>query len=135
MMRLRPIGALLLTATAMSSCDHDCTLIGCIQGVVVSVPFEISVPYKIEVFKPEGEALTLLQALECPTQACGIVVHIPDTTLARVIVRVTTPVGTRETDFPDLEYSRNYPNGPDCGPRCVSAQIVAPLPAPSPRGD
>jgi len=127
-MRLRRIAGLLLCATVGSSCDHDCTLIGCIQGVLVLVPSTTPVPYKVEVFKPVGAALTLLNTLECSAQVCDGVVHIPDTTLERVIVRVTTPAGTRETDFPNLMYSRTYPNGPDCGPLCVSAQIVAPLP-------
>jgi hypothetical protein len=112
----------------IAACGTDCAPVGCQEGLTVLIPSVPQLPYKIEVFDPVGATLVLLNALECTTQVCGAVVYVSNTTLTRVIVRVTTPLGVRETDFPNLTYSRTYPSGRDCGPLCTSAQLVAPVP-------
>ncbi len=115
-----------LSALILQACG--CTLVGCIDGLLVDFPARPAGPYRVELFvnailQPAPEAATCTDARGCFS---GIVFRTTATN--NLVVRVTTAAGARETVFPHVTYTKSSPNGPSCGPTCSSARVTVQAP-------
>ncbi|HEX7024684.1 MAG TPA: hypothetical protein VF187_07690, partial [Gemmatimonadales bacterium] len=69
-------------------------------------------------------------AYDCAGGAtCQQDIFFPELVLDRIIVKVTTALGSRLTEIANPEYVNSQPNGPDCPPVCRQATVTAQLPA------
>ena len=125
--RARLVMAILL-APIVSGCVHACTLIPCLEGLIVRLPSPPAGPFMIEVLVPAGQTLTPIHTYECPTGTCPDQVWIQNVELTHIVVRVTTQAGVRTTDVPQVPYEMKYPNGTDCDTGCLNAVVTAELP-------
>lgn len=123
---------LLAAVLILQGCDtllggNACTLVGCDSGLRVIVQGSPTSPYRIEVGIESSPARFVYQ---CPTSsACEWVFfphYTPETPTVRVITGADTVV-VRER----VEYTRHQPNGPDCGPTCLTGTVVVNVPAPT----
>ena len=129
----RPRAALIAFILAMG-CDtlgigsHSCTEIGCTDGITVHLPALPTGPYRVEIVVGSGPS-GLSYAYDCaggPT--CQQDIFFPELVLDRIIVKVTTPLGSRLTEIANPAYVTLQPNGPDCPPLCRQASVTAQLP-------
>jgi hypothetical protein len=105
-----------------------CTLIGCTDGITVHLTALPTGPYRVEILVGSGPG-GLSYAYDCaggPT--CQQVIFFPELVPDRIIVRVTTSLGSRDTEISNPVYSTLRPNGPDCPPLCRQASVTAQLP-------
>jgi hypothetical protein len=128
--RLLPTALLALAA----GCDvlgigsRHCTLIGCTDGITVHLTALPAGPYRVEILVGSGPG-GLSYAYDCAgSSACLQDIFFPELVLDRIIVRVTTGLGTRDTEIPDPVYVTSQPNGPECSPTCRQATVTAQLP-------
>jgi hypothetical protein len=106
-----------------------CTLIGCTDGITVHLTTLPTGPYRVEILVGNGPG-GLSYAYDCAGgSACLKDIFFPELVLARIIVRVTTPLGTRDTEIANPVYTTSRPNGPDCSPICRQASVTAQLPS------
>lgn len=116
--------ALMLGATACNNRQPEpvqaCTLIGCSDGVTVTVENAPAAPYTIEVGLPDGSS----RSTRCePTHDCAGGVFVEGVTGDRLAVRVTGANGT-STHTVTPRYAELTPNGPQCGPVCRQARVT-----------
>jgi hypothetical protein len=127
--RILPAALLALAA----GCDilgigsAHCTLIGCYSGIAVHLAALPSGPYKVEILVA-GAAPGLYEYDCAGGEACQQDIFFPELLLDRIIVKVTTPLGSRTTEIPNPVYATSRPNGPDCPPLCLRATVTAQLP-------
>lgn len=129
-LRLLP-GALLAFA---AGCDvlgigsTHCTLIGCTDGITVHLTTLPAGSYRVEILVGNGPG-GLSYAYDCAGgPGCQQDIFFPELVLDRIIVRVTTPLGSRDTEIANPVYVTSQPNGPDCSPTCRQASVTAQLP-------
>lgn len=133
-MPLRRVGYYISAALSLTSCGvlgltGDCTAIGCTSGLTVHLPVLPAGAYTIEVLVAGTGDGGPTYAYTCAGgPQCRQDVFFPELVLSHPIVRVTTSVGSRLTEIPNLTYETSRPNGPDCAPECRTATITAQLP-------
>ena len=127
-------GTALLAFTLATGCDalgvgdKACTEIGCSDGITVHLPAVPTGPYRVEILVGSGPS-GVSYAYECaggPT--CQQDIFFPELVLDRIIVKVTSPLGSRLTEISNPVYVTSQPNGPDCPPLCRQATVTAQLP-------
>lgn len=129
----RLIRRVLLSALLLTACDSvlggtDCTLIGCINGLMLEYATPPAYPVSIQVF-PNSFTDTPVYTYQCAAATGCVAPVIPITTkLTRATIRVTTPAGVRVTQAENIGYTVSYPNGRQCGPRCEQARVVIDMP-------
>jgi hypothetical protein len=107
-----------------------CTDIGCTSGITVHLPALPSGPYEVEILVGGTGSGGLSYAYECVGgPSCQQDVFFPELVLDRIIVRVTTPAGSRLTEIANPMYVTARPNGPNCPPVCRQARVTADLPS------
>ena len=105
-----------------------CTLIGCTDGITVRLTALPTGPYRVEILVGSGPGGPSY-AYDCAGgSACLQDIFFPELVLNSIIVRVTTPLGTRDTEIANPVYETSRPNGPDCPPLCRQASVTAQLP-------
>lgn len=104
-----------------------CTLIGCYNGIAVHLAALPSGPYKVEILVA-GAAPGLYEYDCAGGEACQQDVFFPELVLDRIVVKVTTSLGSRITEIANPVYETSRPNGPDCSPLCRQASVTAQLP-------
>jgi hypothetical protein len=125
--RLRIAAAGLTLAMA---CDHfgaACTLIGCLNALEIKFDRPAAFPYQVELTTSEGarHIHNCASATVCPTTG----VAFWDLKPSSAVVKVTTPTGTTTTTVQPT-YTTSRPNGPNCGPECVTGSATVPISAP-----
>jgi hypothetical protein len=96
-----------------------CTLIGCNDGLNVTVNSAVQQDYSVTV----KSGTQTLHTFSCRAgQPC--MAFLENQTPAIVTVQITTSTGTTSRDFTP-EYKLNRPNGPGCDPECKQATITA----------
>ena len=125
--------ALLLGATLAAGCDtlgigdHVCTEIGCSDGITVHLPTLPAGPYTVELVVGPGDGPSY--AYNCAGGSnCQQDIFFPELVLDRIVVRVTTSLGSRLTEISNPVYVTTRPNGPDCPPECRQITVTAQLP-------
>ena len=125
--RILPAALLALAAgcDALGIGSTHCTLIGCSDGVTVHLTSLPAGPYRVEILVGSGPG-GVSYAYDCAGgSACLQDIFFPELVLDRIIVRVTTPLGTRDTEIANPVYASSRPNGPDCPPLCRQALVTA----------
>jgi len=106
-----------------------CTEIGCSDGITVHLPVVPAGPYKVEILVGGTGGGGLSYAYECTGgPSCQQDIFFPELVLDRIIVRVTSGLGSRLTEIVNPVYTTSRPNGPDCPPLCRQALVTAQLP-------
>jgi hypothetical protein len=59
---------------------------------------------------------------------CQQDIFFPELVLEHIIVRVTTSLGSMNTEIANPVYTTSRPNGPDCPPVCRQILVNAQLP-------
>ena len=116
---------------ALSGCSifgpEACTLVGCINGLTVRLTSLPTEPYSVELRVPGAEQP--FYAYECDGgSSCRQAIHSPLLSLSHILVRVTTVAGSLDTEVPNVDYIKTYPNGRDCPPPCLYATVTAEVP-------
>jgi hypothetical protein len=130
---MRSLNAKLTCAVALASviaiaCDRsfDCTLIGCLDAVIVHLSTTPTGAFTVRV-RPIGSADTT-QTVTCDgTSVCGQEIRFVNMRPPQVEVTVTqgtTSVVTTAT----VNYTKVYPNGPNCGVGCTTGKVTAATP-------
>jgi len=83
--------------------------------------------YKVEIIVA-GAAPGLYEYACAGGEACQQDIFFPELILDRIVVKVTTSLGSRTTEIPNPVYARSRPNGPDCPPLCLQTSVTAQLP-------
>ena len=127
--------SILLAVLLTAGCDtlglgeKGCTLIGCTDGITVHLASVPSGPYKVEILTGGTGTGGVSYAYECAGgSGCRQDIFFPELVLDRIIVRVTTPLGSQLTEIANPVYAESRPNGPDCPPLCRQATVTAQLP-------
>lgn len=114
-----------------AGCDMEplgtqvCTQAGCSDGLLVSFDAPAPDGTIVEVRDERGARRTL----ECGVDwNCDTDVFFEDFRPRRVTVRVSTPGGQAAEVFVPV-YGAVRPNGPDCEPTCLQAEVSMALPA------
>ena len=149
-MRIR-LGAGLITMSLLlslgaGSCQHGCTLIGCLDGLRISlesaVPPSTTLQIDIAMITPLPETLHVMSCILTPGAGSeegllcnssrlhgeeGRTIHFGGDEIKRFTVTISRE-GTKlsEQTF-DAPYTTTEPNGPGCG-ACTSATVHVPLP-------
>jgi hypothetical protein len=113
---------------SLGSGDGECTEIGCSDGITVHLPAVPDGPYRVEIIVGSGPS-GLSYAYECaggPT--CQQDIFFPELVLDRIVVKVTSSLGSRTTEITNPVYVTSQPNGPDCPPLCRQTSVTAQLP-------
>lgn len=106
-----------LTACSSVS-ERACTLIGCDDGINISISGAPDASWTLEIEEPDGT----VHRRECAEDGVCTERFFPGVTSEAVTVRVITTEGTREWEMtPD--YERLQPNGPGCPPVCHQARL------------
>lgn len=106
----------------------NCTEIGCSDGITVHLTELPIGPYRVEILVGSGQG-GLSYAYACAGgSTCLQDIFFPELVLDRILVRVTTPLGTRDTEIANPVYATVRPNGEDCPPLCRQASVTAQLP-------
>jgi hypothetical protein len=118
----------LLTLLACTNGDPTliaCTEIGCDSGIRVRFD-QAPPPETIVTMTVTGSAPRVVRCgIDAP---CDDGVWFSGLTPDRVVVTVSTPEGEWEQEMrPD--YEEFQPNGPDCPPTCIVAELMAELPS------
>ena len=112
-----------LAASGLTSCDdvigHECTLIGCLNGLHVEIQGLPDTHYEVVVSEPDGES-RVGSCVASPSGSCWV--WFDDFYPSEVTINVT---GADQTVSVTLQpaYQESQPNGPDCGPTCREATI------------
>jgi hypothetical protein len=115
------IGLFALSAVA---CGHDCTLIGCVNGLTIQFASTPTAPYHIEATSPDAG----LRSIDCATSN-GCLGKLTQTDYVPGTVTLTmTYQGRTTTTTVQPSYAESQPNGRGCGSKCVSATVTLPLP-------
>lgn len=117
----------LMITLGLQACG--CNVVGCYDGLLVQLQPRPTGPYRVEllvdgVSQPAPPEATCTEVTGCFS---GIVFRTRATD--RVVVRVTTLAGTRDTAYPRLQYATQRPNGRGCDPTCHNATVTADLPS------
>jgi hypothetical protein len=131
----RILPAALLAMTLATGCDTlgvapdpNCTEIGCTDGISVHLTALPTSPYRVEILVGSGPG-GLSYAYDCAGgSACLQDIFFPELVLDRIIVRVITSLGSRDSEISNPVYATLRPNGPDCPPLCLQATVTAQLP-------
>lgn len=110
----------------------DCTLVGCgSSGLWVRLTSLPTEPYRVELLPQELiPSAPSVYAYECDGgSSCVQQIYFPQLFLSTFRVRVTTASGSVVNGFLDLHYEKTYPNGPRCGPTCLTATVTVDVPA------
>jgi len=106
-----------------------CNLVGCADGLLVQLPTQLNAPYRVELLVA-GELQPAPAEATCSEGApCYRDIMFRAYPTERVVVRVTTPLGTRDTAIPQIRYSTSRPNGRGCEPTCRNASVRADIPS------
>ena len=128
-MRRRILQAMCLGLFAFAAgCDfvRSCTLIGCMNGLIVQLSTQpTSPPYRVEI---TGSGFGAVHVYECthPTNCSSMAIfedYFPDVATVKVI----TTAGTTTTHVTPV-YKESQPNGRGCGPTCRQASVTVPFP-------
>jgi len=131
MVLIRQIRSLcgLTAVVLLGGCDNpfgsrDCTLIGCVGGLRVTLDALPTSSFTITAQAP-GQTP---EVFSCATPvSCGTVHTFRDFTASEGQIVVTTAQGTL-THPVRPEYRVTYPNGKQCGPECRSASVTVSIP-------
>ena len=105
-----------------------CTALGCSSGVIVHVSTMPATTFRVELI-PSGGTYGTTYAFACENAGqCPPNIMFPDIITQSARVKVTTPSGSRETEFRNLVYTAHTPNGLRCGPECRQANVTPQLP-------
>ena len=115
-------GAAVTTLAAMLGCTELCTLLPCFGGLLINLDRSPDTGTIIEV-TASGTAPVIV---DCDTESCWPLLHLPDVMAQRVTVRVTSATGSTSSEF-DLNYVTSELNGSGCG-TCTSAEISVSVP-------
>jgi hypothetical protein len=131
--RILRFGAALLAFTTATGCNtlgigsRHCTEIGCTDGITVHLPVVPTGSYTVEIVVGGGGGLSY--AYDCAGgPPCQQDIFFPELVLDRIIVKVTTSLGSRQTEIANPVNVTSQPNGPDCPPLCRQAWVTAQLP-------
>lgn len=105
-----------------------CDLVGCTDGLRVQLPAQLNAPYRVELLVAGERQLAPPEATCTDAAPCYHDIMFRTTPTERVVVRVTTPLGVRDTAIPRIKYSTSHPNGSRCEPTCRGATIRAEIP-------
>lgn len=114
----------LMAAFGLSGCDSvlftgDCTLIGCSDGLTVVLANPPAGAFAVEVRVPGAP----VQRRECESVArCGPLFFANVVEVSATIAIITSGGEVIRDVRP--QYSRVRPNGPDCEPACLQAQVT-----------
>ena len=105
-----------------------CTALGCSSGVIVHLAPMPMTTFRVELV-PSGGSYGTRYAFDCErAEQCTPEIMFPEIITQSARVKVTTPSGSRETEFRNLVYTSRHPNGPRCGPECRQANVTPQLP-------
>ena len=110
----------------LSGCG--CNLVGCgFSGLNVRLTSLPTEPYRVELLVSGAQEPSY--AYECDGGSeCLQHIRFPELLPERVRVRVTTAGGALVTEFPNVDYTKHFPNGRSCEPTCVEATVTARVP-------
>jgi hypothetical protein len=112
---------LFLSLACLDPSGPVCTLIGCLDSVVITFQGPFPPSYRI-VLTEEGTTQPLLE-LECTPEApCAEEVFL-DVAPTAVRVELVTELGTQSGTFTP-SYTTVRPNGPDCPPECLQGRLA-----------
>ena len=121
---MRTVWLALVATLGLSGCDVGllstaCTLIGCLNGLSVTLANAPAGPFAVEVRRPGASTLRH----ECESAArCGVL-QFPDVVDAAVTIAIITSDG-EVTRSVRPAYVRSRPNGPRCEPTCWRAEVT-----------
>jgi len=126
-MRRKSVLVWLSIAFAGSACSTDCTLIGCLNGLIIEFDKPAAAPYRVELMAPGlGSGQTFVR--DCPTANSNPMSEFfPDYFPTEVTVKITTPSGTVSKAV-QPKYEDYFPNGKRCGSACRNAHVAVALP-------
>jgi hypothetical protein len=116
--------AVLVAVLALTACftddreeDVPCTLVGCTNGLRVTLTDPPAEPYRVD-----ATAGTDTRSQNC---AMGVpcLIHFLSFRPARVTINVVAASGTATYDVITLQ-STSQPNGPRCAPTCTTANVT-----------
>lgn len=120
----RMMMTVLVAVFGLSGCDSalfsgDCTLIGCVNGLTVALANPPAGAFAVEVRVPGA----LVQRRECESVArCGPLFFANVVEVSATIAIVTSGGEVSRDVRP--QYSRVRPNGPNCEPTCLHAEVT-----------
>jgi len=113
-------------AFAALGCEGQliCTLIGCMNGVAVTLASPPPAPYRVEAVTPSGARYSWT----CDrSDRCGGRAFFPDFRPNDLRIEILAGSDTARHDFlPPIRYEETYPNGKDCGGPCYVARLTVP---------
>lgn len=137
----------LLLSLAAGSCEHACTLIGCLDGLRISLQSAAppSAPLQIDIamITTTPETLPVMTCILSPPAVgrepllCasarlhgeeGQTIHFDGDEIKRFTVTISRDGNKLSEQTFDAAYTTDEPNGPGCN-RCTSAMVNVPLPA------
>lgn len=125
----RVVPALLMFLGACGSESVACTLLPSMTGLTVELSAQPTGPYTVEVVVPSSAPVSYVYHCDRGPACIGTRIFFPGLVTPYPTIRVTTPLGTRETPATrEVKYTDSYPNGPSCGTRTTSATISAAIP-------
>jgi len=124
--------ALLAVVLGIAGCNNifgsrACTLIGCQDGLRVTLARVPAVPFRVEVRSTSNASTAYVY--DCPDPVrCAPDIFFADFGGAQAFVTVATAAGSRTTTFEQIEYRVSRPNGADCPPECRQAAVTVDVP-------
>jgi hypothetical protein len=107
-----------LMLLALTACDQGpCTLVGCYNGLRVTVGSAPANPFRVEAYVFSS----VRYGQTCSGTPCMVL--FPDFTPDYVRIDVIAGADTVTRDFYPI-YSLDRPNGPRCGPECRVATVT-----------
>lgn len=116
--RARWLALLVPLLAGCRDAGRACTLIGCYDGLSVTVPSAAAVPFRVEAYVASGGAR---YAQTCNAAPC--VAFFPAFLPQTVTIAVITGTDTASRRFAPV-YTVTRPNGPGCDPECRSGSVT-----------
>lgn len=98
-----------------------CTLIGCEDGLSLTIENPPPQLQRVELALPDGR----VHAVDCaqPEHCASPFLFVPHVRATEATVRIVAPGGTREVQIAP-SYQPQYPNGRRCGAACTQARVT-----------
>jgi hypothetical protein len=105
-----------------------CTLIGCESGITVHLASLPSGAFRVDVRPAGGQGAVYVFDCSSGPVTCQQDVFFADLIADHLFITVTAAGVSRDTEITTVTYTSHRPNGPNCGPDCHTAVVIAQVP-------
>ncbi|HKW03058.1 MAG TPA: hypothetical protein VJN96_24745, partial [Vicinamibacterales bacterium] len=97
------------------------------SGVRVHLSALPSQPFRVEIGTPGSNVAYVFDCTGDSSQ-CRQDIFFPDLIADHLFITVRVGTASRVTEIVQVSYKHSHPNGPNCAPDCLTADVTAAIP-------